>query len=168
MAEEEVTEAAQQPETQFVMQRIYIKDLSFESPQAPSVFTKDWQPKMSVDLNTKSSPLGEDNYEVVLTVTVTATLDDETAFLIEVQQAGIFMVRGIEGEDLRRVLATMCPNMLFPYVRETIDSVANRGTFPTLMLAPVNFDALFMQAMQQAQQQQAEQAGEAPAPESTH
>ena len=168
MAEEEVTEAAQQPETQFVMQRIYIKDLSFESPQAPSVFTKDWQPKMSVDLNTKSSPLGEDNYEVVLTVTVTATLDDETAFLIEVQQAGIFMVRGIEGEDLRRVLATMCPNMLFPYVRETIDSVVNRGTFPALMLAPVNFDALFMQALQQAQQQQAEQTDEAPAPESTH
>jgi len=167
MAEEEVTEAAQQPETQFVMQRIYIKDLSFESPQSPAVFTKDWQPKMSVDLNTKSNPLGEDNYEVVLTVTVTATLDDETAFLVEVQQAGIFMVRGIEGEDLRRVLATMCPNMLFPYVRETIDSIANRGTFPPLMLAPVNFDALFMQAVQQAQQQ-AEQAGEAAAPESTH
>ena len=162
MAEQETAAAAEQPEQQFALQRIFIKDLSFESPQSPAIFTKDWQPKMNVDLNTRSNSLGDDNYEVVLTITITATVEDETAMLIEIQQAGIFLVRGIEGENLRRVLATVCPNTLFPYARETIDSVAGKGTFPPLMLAPVNFDALFLQAMQQAQQQQAAQQGDAP------
>ena len=121
---------------------------------------------MNVDLNTKSNLVAGNDYEVVLTVTITATVDDKTAFLIEVHQAGIFLIQGIEGDDLRRVLATVCPNMLFPYVRETIDSIAVKGTFPALMLAPVNFDALFQQAVQQAQAKAAEAGGEEP--ESTH
>ncbi len=155
MAEEEVTgnnerEPVQQ---QFVLQRIYVKDLSFESPAAPNIFTQEWKPAMSVDLNTQSGHINGSDYEVVLTLTVTAKVNDETAYLIEVQQAGIFLIKGIEGEDLRRVLATVCPNMLFPYARETIDSVVGKGTFPTLMLAPVNFDALFQQAMKQAQEE---------------
>ncbi len=161
MAEEDVTnneeaQAAgqeQEPQRQFVLQRIFVKDLSFESPASPDVFKQEWKPQMAVDLRTKSSSIGDDNYEVVLTLTVTAKLDDETAFLAEVHQAGIFFIRGIEGEELRRILAVVCPNMLFPYGRENLDNVVVKGTFPALMLAQVNFDALYQQALQQAQQE---------------
>jgi preprotein translocase subunit SecB len=161
MAEEDVTtndetQAAaqdQDSQPQFVMQRVFIRDLSFESPAAPGVFKQDWKPQMSVDLRTKSASIDGDNYEVVLTLTITAKLNDETAFLAEVQQAGIFFIRGIEGEELRRILAVVCPNMLFPYGRETLDTVVVKGTFPALMLAQVNFDALYQQAMQKAQQE---------------
>jgi len=170
MAEEEATgtEQAQATQQQFVMQRVYVKDLSFESPTTPTVFKQEWKPKMNVDLNTKSSSLGGDDYEVVLTITITATLDEETAFLVEVHQAGIFLIQGIEGDDLRRILATVCPNMLFPYARETIDSVVTKATFPALMLAPVNFDALFLQAVQKAQEQAQTQETAAASDEATH
>ncbi len=161
MAEEETGAAAAAPteeqvQQQFVMQRIYAKDLSFESPASPNVFKKQWQPQISVDLNTKSDKIGDDNYEVVLTVTITAKIEEETAFLVEVQQAGIFLIQGIEGDNLRRVLATAAPNILFPYARENIDAVCVKGGFPPVMLAPVNFDALFQQAVAQAQTQAAE------------
>lgn len=172
MAEEEVTAGTEPeaPRQQFAMQRVYVKDLSFESPTTPAVFKQDWKPQMNVDLNSRSAKIDGDNYEVVLTLTITAKLGEETAFLIELQQAGIFLVHGVEGEELRRVLATLCPNMLFPYAREAIDGVITRGTFPALMLAPVNFDALYVQALQQAQERaQAGASGdEADAPEATH
>jgi len=148
MAEEQ---AAQQQQ-QFTVQRIYTKDLSFESPSTPAVFKKQWQPKVTVELNTKSEAIdAQGNFEVVLSITITAKVEDETAFLIEVQQAGIFYVRGFEGEDLRRILGTAAPNMLFPYARETIDTVCVKGAFPAIMLAPVNFDAMYQQALQQSQ-----------------
>lgn len=160
MAEEETGAAApqgEQAQQQFAMQRIYAKDLSFESPSSPDVFKKQWKPQISVDLNTKSDKIGEEgNYEVVLTVTITAKLEDETAFLVEVQQAGIFFITGIEGENLRRVLATAAPTILFPYARENIDAVCVKGGFPAVMLAPVNFDALYQQAVAQGQSQAAE------------
>lgn len=162
MAEEETGAAAQTEETkqQFAMQRIYAKDLSFESPSSPAVFQKQWQPKISVDLNTKSDKIDDQgNYEVVLTVTITAKLEDQTAFLIEVQQAGIFFITGIEGDNLRRVLATAAPTILFPYARENIDAVCVKGGFPAVMLAPVNFDSLFQQAVAQAQTQAASAEG---------
>jgi len=166
MAEEETGTAAaaqtEEPQQQFVMQRIYAKDLSFESPATPAVFQKQWQPKISVDLNTKSDKIDDQgNYEVVLTVTITAKLEEETAFLVEVQQAGIFFITGIEGDNLRRVLATAAPNILFPYARENIDAVCVKGGFPAVMLAPVNFDALFQQAMAQQAQAPASEDGEA-------
>lgn len=150
MAEEQAgTEQAQQ---QFAMQRIYTKDISFESPMTPGVFREKWTPKMNVDLNTKSEKVDEEgNYEVVLSVTITAKVEDSTAFLCEIKQAGIFFVKGIEGEDLRRILGTAGPNILFPYARELIDSLVVRGGFPAVMLAPVNFDALYQQARQQAE-----------------
>lgn len=151
---------------QFAMQRIYTKDLSFESPSTPDVFKKQWQPKVNVDLNTKSDKVDEQgNFEVVLSITITAKIDDDTAFLVEVQQAGIFLVTGFEGEDLRRILGTAAPNILFPYARETIDGLCVKGGFPPVMLAPVNFDALYQQALAQAQQQAAQAGGEA---EATH
>jgi preprotein translocase subunit SecB len=155
--------AAAEGETQqqFVLQRVYLKDLSFESPGAPGVFRKQYQPQINVDLRTRSESIGDDNYEIVLTVTITAKVGDETAFLAEVQQAGIFLIRGIEGEELRRILAIYCPNVLFPYARETIDTIVTKGTFPALMLAQVNFEALYAQAVQQAQQRAAEAGGEA-------
>ena len=149
---------------QFAMQRIYTKDLSFESPSTPDVFKQQWQPKVNVDLNTKSDKVDEQgNFEVVLSVTITAKIDEQTAFLVEVQQAGIFLVNGFEGEDLRRILGTAAPNILFPYARETIDGLCVKGGFPPVMLAPVNFDALYQQALAQAAQQA--EAGEA---EATH
>lgn len=137
---------------QFNLQRIYTKDLSFESPSSPAIFRKQWQPKVSVDLNTKSSAIdAEGNFEVVLSVTITAKIEEETAFLIEVQQAGIFLIKGFEGEDLRRIVSTAAPNVLFPYARETIDSACVKGGFPPIMLAPVNFDMLYQQVLEQAQ-----------------
>lgn len=156
MADEQAAAAPEQPQQQFAMQRIYNKDLSFESPATPDVFRKQWQPKVNVDLNTRSNPIDETgNFEVVLSITLTAKLDDETAFLVEVQQAGIFYVVGFTDEQLRRVLGTAAPNILFPYARENIDSLVVKGGFPPVMLAPVNFDALFEQALKQQAEQPA-------------
>ncbi|MCB1705294.1 MAG: protein-export chaperone SecB [Halioglobus sp.] len=137
---------------QFSVQRIYTKDLSFESPSTPAVFKKQWQPKVNVDLNTKSNPIDEEgNFEVVLSITITAKIEEETAFLVEVQQAGIFFVKGFADEDLRRILGTAAPNVLFPYARETIDSLCVKGAFPAIMLSPVNFEAVYQQALAQSQ-----------------
>ena len=141
---------------QFGVQRLYIKDASFEAPMGLEAFQKKWQPKTNVELNTKSGKVGDDNYEVVLTVTVTAKLEEDTALLIEVQQAGLFLVKGIEDEGLRQALGIMAPNLLFPYLREAIDGMAIKGGFPAIGLQPVNFEALYRQAAQQA----AEQAGQ--------
>ena len=164
MAEEKVAAENQTPQQQFTLQRIYTKDVSYESPSTPQIFRQNWQPNVNIDLNTKSSRFDEEgNHEVVLTLTVTAKIGEETAFLVEVQQAGIFYVVGIEGEPLRQVLATVGPNILFPYARESIDALVVKGGFPPLMLSPVNFEALYRQAVaQQAQQENAaaESSGE--------
>ncbi len=154
MADEPVASEQQPPQQQFLMQRIYIKDVSFESPSTPLLFKKQWQPKISVDLNTKGEAIDDQgNFEVVLTITITAKLEEETAFLIELQQAGIFAILGFEGEQLRRMLATAAPNVLFPYARETIDSICVKGAFPALLLASVSFEARYQPAPQQAQTQ---------------
>jgi preprotein translocase subunit SecB len=169
MAEEQAAGAQEQAQQQFVMQRIYNKDLSFESPGTPAIFTKTWQPKVNVDLNTRSTPIDEGgNFEVILSITLTAKVDDETAFLVEVQQAGIFLISGFGEEDLRRILGTAAPNVLFPYARENIDSLVTKGGFPAIMLAPVNFDALYQQAMVQAQAEVAPQGDDGGAEPATH
>ena len=134
------------------LQRVYTKDLSFECPGAPAVFQQEWKPTVGVDLRTNSAKIDDANFEVVLTVTITTKLGEQTAYIAEVQQAGIFLIQGLEGEVLRRVLATMCPNTLFPYARESIDALVTKGTFPPLMLAQVSFEALYQQAMLKAQQ----------------
>lgn len=152
MAEEQAAGAAQdeQVQQQFTMQRIYAKDVSFESPASPDIFRQNWQPNVNVDLNTRSSKADETgNHEVILTITVTAKMEDKSAFLVEVQQAGIFFAAGIDGDSLKQILATVAPNILFPYAREAIDALVVKGGFPPLMLAPVNFDALYQQAMAQ-------------------
>lgn len=146
MSDNQQNAAAQ--EQQFALQRIYIKDLSFEAPLGAQVFSKQWQPQVQIDLNTKADRIDGDVYEAVLTITISAKLGEETAFVIEVQQAGAFFIKGLEGEELRRILMIVCPTILFPYARETIDSLAMRGSFPPLMLQPVNFEALYVQAQQ--------------------
>ena len=152
----------QNTEMSFNIQRVYTKDISFEAPNAPAVFQQDWQPEVKMDLDTGSTKLADDIYEIVLRVTVTATLGEETAFLCEVQQAGIFTIGGLEGTQLAHCLGAYCPNVLFPYARECIANLVGRGTFPQLNLAPVNFDALFMSYLQQQEEQQtaAPQGGE--------
>ncbi len=153
MADTQEAGSEQKNAQQFALQRIYIKDLSFESPLGAKVFTKQWKPQIKVDLNTRSDRVNDENFEVVLTITITAKLEEETAFLVEVQQGGVFFVQGVEGEALRRLLSVVCPTILFPYARETIDSLVTRGSFPALMLQPVNFEALYLQALKQSEEQ---------------
>jgi len=146
----------QQPQgPAFALQRIYLKDASFESPRSPVVFQSQWAPKITFNLSSKSARIGEGIYEVVLTVTVEAKIEENAAFLAEVQQAGIFTAAGLADNDLEHVLAAVCPNILFPYAREAIDGLVVKGSFPPVALAPVNFDALFLQSKQrQAQDNQ--------------
>ncbi|MBR9728581.1 protein-export chaperone SecB [Shewanella intestini] len=146
---EEVANNEENP--QFNIQRIYTKDISFETPNSPAVFQKEWNPEVKLDLDTRSNKLAEDAYEVILSLTVTAKNGDETAFLCEVQQAGIFSINGLTEPQLAHSLGAYCPNVLFPYAREAVSSLVSRGTFPQLNLAPVNFDALFAQYVQQRQ-----------------
>ncbi|WKE65481.1 protein-export chaperone SecB [Gallaecimonas kandeliae] len=157
---EELNNAQQAPE--FQIQRIYTKDISFETPNSPAVFQKEWKPEVKLDLDTRSNKLADDVFEVVLALTVTTSIEGETAFLCEVQQAGIFTIANMAEAQLAHTLGSFAPNILFPYAREAVSNLVNRGTFPPLNLAPVNFDALFAQYVQQraAQAQQAEGASE--------
>ena len=153
-----MAENQQEQQPQFALQRIYVKDLSFESPKSPEMFQAQWQPEVKLDLNTNNRQLQEDMFEVVLSLTITVENgpedNRETAFLAEVQQAGVFLVKGLATDELHRTLGAFCPNILFPYAREAIDNMVLRGSFPPLMLAPVNFDALYLQAREQAEQKE--------------
>ena len=142
---------------QFSLQRIYVRDLSFEAPKSPAIFRQEWTPSVSLDLNTRQKQLEGDFYEVVLTLSVTVNNGDEVAFIVEVQQAGIFLIKGLDDGSMSHTLGAFCPNILFPYAREAIDNLVVRGSFPALMLAPVNFDALYAQELQRMQE-----AGETP------
>lgn len=149
-------EQAQQ-QVEFQIQRVYVKDISFETPGTPLVFQKEWKPDVKLDLDTKSARLGDNVFEVVLTLTVTCKLgEDDVAFLCEVQQAGVFTIGNMAEPQLAHCLGSFCPNILFPYARETVASLVSKGSFPQLNLAPVNFDALFAAHVQHGQQQQAD------------
>lgn len=134
---------AEQAAPQFAIQRVYTKDVSFETPNSPAIFQKDWTPEVSLDLDTRSNKLAENTYEVVLALTVTVTVDGQTAFLAEVQQAGIFTIGNMPEAQMAHTIGAFCPTTLFPYARESVAALVNRGSFPQLNLAPVNFDALF-------------------------
>ncbi len=150
---------ANQKQATFALQRIYIKDLSFESPNSPAIFQKEWKPQVNLDLNTRNQAISATQHEVVLSLTVTAKLEDKVAFIVEVQQAGVFQIEGLEPQQLAQTLGAFCPNILFPYAREAIDAAVLKGSFPALMLAPINFDALYADALKrQAQQGQEENA----------
>jgi len=143
-------------EKQIAIQKIYTKDLSFESPFSPTVFTKsDWEPKTNLNLRSVHSEVGENNHEVILTLTVETKHEEQTLFLVELHQAGIFSVDGYEGDELAAILGSFCPNVLFPYARETIASLVAKGGFPDFVLQPINFDALYTESRKQAAQAQA-------------
>jgi preprotein translocase subunit SecB len=147
-------QAEQQSAGQFALQRIYVKDLSFEAPGAPKTFLAPWQPEVNVELSTQTSRLEDGkNYEVVLSLTVTVKNDNATAFIVEVKQAGIFLIEGVPEAQLAQILGAYCPNLLFPYARETVSDVVTRGSFPQLLLAPVNFDAVFAEAQRKREGQ---------------
>ena len=153
MAEENQPAQGQSQEQQFSIQKLYLKDVSFESPNAPAVFTEgEWQPEVNIQLNSSNQSIGQNNYEVDLKITVTAKQNKKTAFLVELTQAGIFTISGFDQENLKGMLGAFCPETMFPFAREAIAELVSKGGFPPLLLAPVNFNALYMQ---QAQQQAA-------------
>ena len=155
MTEDNNNTHANTAEPQFTVQRVYLKDLSFESPLGAKAFLTQIQPNVDQELGTETQKVDDKLYEMVLKLTMTAKHEDEVVFLIEVQQAGLFFIDGIDGQSLTRVLNTTCPQILFPYAREVIDSALTKGSFPPLMLPPINFEALFEQAMADQQGQQA-------------
>jgi preprotein translocase subunit SecB len=139
--------------------KIYLKDFSFESPQAPEVFRQsDWKPKTDLNLRSSHTVVADTHHEIVLTVTVEAKLDDKTVFLVELHQAGLFEIKGYETEELGAIIGSFCPNILFPYARETLASLIQKGGFPEFVLQPINFDALYFQTQQQRAAAQAEAA----------
>ena len=139
-------------------QKIYIKDASFESPNAPKIFTEKWNPKLEVEVDHSAVSIAEDTYDVVLKITATVTVDDHTAFLAEIQQAGIFILKGLEPEILQRRLNVYCINTLFPYASANLDELISKGGFPQLLLQPINFADQYNRRLQQAQDNAAESA----------
>ena len=147
----------QDNQKQFAIQKLYIKDASFESPPAPQSFSfKQWDPKIDLNLTNSQTHVDGDLYEAVLTITATISHQDTTAFLVEVHQAGLFGIVGFSDEEKKYLLGSQCMNILFPYVREAVSDMSVRGGFPPLLLSPVNFDALYQQHLQQKQGQQEE------------
>lgn len=139
-------------EKQFAIQKIYTKDVSFETPNSPQIFTQKWEPTVDFNLGTNVQLLEEGVYEVALTVTATVKCEETVAYLAEVCQAGIFALAGFVEQELGPMMGSFCPNILFPYAREAISDLVSKGGFPQLLLAPVNFDALYAQHIQQLQQ----------------
>lgn len=138
------------------LQRVYLKDVSFESPRVPEVFEGEWKPALSVNIGTRVRPVAEDHYEVVLSLTVEAKQGEEVAFLVELQQAGVFLVTGFSDQERHQILGILCPQNLFPFAREEVSNLALKGGFPQILLQPINFERLYQQSLQQKQQ-----AGEA-------
>jgi len=136
------------------LQKIYVKDLSFETPNSPQIFLEKWDPDVNIQLGNKASQLSEDTHEVILEVTVTAKLKDKTALLIEVQMAGIFNLTGYNETQLAFMTGSTCPQLLFPYAREVVSDVVTRGGFPQMLLSPINFEILYRQHLEQGQTQQ--------------
>ncbi len=133
------------------IQKIYVKDVSFEAPNLPELFSVEYNPQVKMEMNSKSRAVAEDNFEVILTISVKAEIEDKTVFLAEVQQAGIFLLKNITEEQMQHTLSVMAPETLYPYIRETIASLIGKTGFPAIQLAPVNFQALYIQKLQQAQ-----------------
>ncbi|WP_434353763.1 protein-export chaperone SecB [Psychrobacter sp. HD31] len=145
--------AEEQNQPQLALERIYTKDMSLEVPGA-GVFTKEWNPDLDISLSSSAEKLDDTHHQVILTVTVNAKNADETAFIAEVHQAGIFLLSNIPEDQLPHLLGAYCPNVLFPYAREVISDIVSRGSFPQLLLQPVNFDQVFLQNQQEAAEEQ--------------
>ena len=145
-------------QSQFSIQRIYCKDISLETPNSPLIFQEQWQPQADLEIDTVSTDLGGGVWEVTLTITSTVKVGEKTAFLIEVNQSGVFTINGMPDQQMGQMLGSFCPNILFPYAREAISDITNRGGFPPLVLSPVNFDAIYAQRLQQQAQAEAQAA----------
>jgi preprotein translocase subunit SecB len=155
MAQEITNDQAngQASQPQLVMQKIYVKDVSFEAPNAPQIFNEideNSQPQVQLNLGQKATDLGNDLYEVVLSLTLTCTVGERTAYLAEVEQAGVFGIAGFSDEDQAGIIGSYCPNLLFPYARQVISSMVVEGGFPPFLLQPINFDALFAEQQRRA------------------
>ena len=148
MSDKKEVSEEQNNEPHFSIEKIYLKDVSFESPATPAVFTEEWNPEINMDLNSQGHPIDKNVYEVELSLTVTAKNKDKTAFLVEIKQCGIFSIANMDEDNLNGMLGSFCPNILFPYAREAISDLVTKGGFPQLLLAPVNFDAIYAQHVQ--------------------
>ncbi|MBJ7555778.1 protein-export chaperone SecB [Marinomonas spartinae] len=151
MAENTAATETEEQGPQLSMQRVFLKDISFESPRSPMVFQEEWNPEVGLELNTRSRQVGESVYEVVLDLTVNIKNNDEPAYLVQVQQGGLFVISGLDDQQLHHALGAFCPATLFPYARENVDSIVVKGSFPAIMLAPINFDALYIESLQSQQ-----------------
>lgn len=141
-------------EKKIAIQKIYVKDFSFESPHTPDVFTKtNWSPKTNLNLRSSHTTGTDNNHEVVLTITIEAKEDEQTFFLVELQQAGLFHIAGYDEAEFKAIVGSYCPNILFPYARESVANIVAKGGFPEFLLQPINFDALYAQGMAQAKAQ---------------
>jgi len=149
MAKHEAAATDQQAQNTFDIQRIYLVDVSFESPQAPAIFGTQSQPKTNVDLNSSSRNVADDVHEVLLDIRTTVKVDEEVAYLIEVKQAGIFSVSGYSDQEVAQILGSKCPEIIYPFCREVICDLAVKGGFPQIHLAPINFDALYAHHVQE-------------------
>ena len=134
----------------FLIQKIYTKDISFESPNTPEIFSSEFQPQLSIDLNVETKKLDSDMYHVVVRVTATTKVDEKIAFLCEVEQAGVFTISGFTEEEMGYMLAVQGPGILFPYAREVVSDLVTRGGFPQLLLEPVNFELMYHEHLQKA------------------
>lgn len=143
-----------QAQPQFAIQKIYVKDISFETPNSPEVFNKEWKPQINVEIDTKGREIADDVHEIVLGVTVTAKFEDTVAFLVEVQQAGIFVIKNFQDAEKGMMIGSYCPSLLFPYVREVVSDIVTKGGFPQFLLQPVNFDALYQQHLSRVKNQE--------------
>lgn len=144
-----MTDETQEDVQEFGIHSIYLKDVSFESPNAPAIFMEQIQPQIQMDLNITTNSLAEGIFEVVLSITITAKAEDKTAFLVELKQAGAFSLKGFDDETIGPMLGIYCPNLLFPYAREAISNLVSKGGFPQLLLEPVNFEALYTQHVEE-------------------
>ena len=149
-------------QAQFTVEKIYVKDVSFEAPNAPAVFNEQGQPQLSMNLNQKVARLEGDLFEVVLGVTLTCTLNEKTVYLAEVEQAGIFGLAGFDDRTLDMMLGTYCPNVLFPYVRQSISELITNGGFPPFYMQPINFEALYAEGLRRRAEAQSQQAAALP------
>jgi preprotein translocase subunit SecB len=138
------------------IQSVYLKDCSYEAPKGPRIEAQNWNPQISLDINTAANVISPELNEVVLTVTVGAKHGDATAFLVEVKQSGLFVMRGLSAEDTRRAIGTVCPNVLFPYARVAVSNLVTQGGFPNFVLPPVDFNELFARGLAQQQAQGAQ------------
>ena len=155
----QVNPAAANNERQLLLQKIYIKDMSFESPKAPEIFASNAQATTQLNIGSKNAKLDDDHFEVSLTLTIESKDKEETLFLIEIVQSGIFTIKGYNDQERQALLGSFCPGTLYPFARESVAEIASKGGFPQLLLQPINFDAVYAQAMQERQA-----AAMAPAP----